>query len=150
MGPALAGGLTFRFYPSFTLCPSLEILRSRIARETPEYDHFGIHTMVSQTTAGELTLGDSHQYGSPVSPFSSDEIDSLILRHLDTYVRVPDGLSVSERWHGVYAKHPSQPYLRIRPAEDVEIITGLGGAGMTLSFGVASETFYPSETKEQQ
>jgi D-hydroxyproline dehydrogenase subunit beta len=150
LGPALAGGLTFRFYPSFTICSSLGALRSRIARESPEYDHFGIHTMVSQTTAGELTLGDSHQYGSPVTPFNSDEIDGLILRHLDTYVRVPGGISVSERWHGVYAKHPEQPYLRLQPTEGIEIITGLGGAGMTLSFGVARETLYPSETKEQQ
>ena len=150
LGPALAGGLTFRFYPSFTICSSLDAMRSRIARESPEYDHFGIHTMVSQTTAGELTLGDSHQYGSPVTPFNSDEIDSLILRHLDTYVRVPGGISISERWHGVYAKHPDQPYVRFQPAEGVEIITGLGGAGMTLSFGVAHETLYPSEAKEQR
>jgi len=125
-------------------------MRSRIARESPEYDHFGIHTMVSQTTAGELTLGDSHQYGSPVTPFNSDEIDGLILRHLDTYVRVPDGISLSERWHGVYAKHPRQPYLRLQPAQGVEIITGLGGAGMTLSFGIARETLFPSEAKEQR
>jgi D-hydroxyproline dehydrogenase subunit beta len=150
LGPALAGGLTFRFYPSFTLCASLDALRSRIARESPEYDHFGIHTMISQTTAGELTLGDSHQYGSPVMPFNSDKIDNLILRHLDTYVRVPDGISISERWHGVYAKHPERPYIRLQPAEGVEIITGLGGAGMTLSFGVAHETLYPTETKEQR
>ena len=150
LGPALAGGLTFRFYPSFAICSSLDAMRSRIARESPEYDHFGIHTMVSQTTAGELTLGDSHQYGSPVTPFNSDEIDGLILRHLDTYVRVPDGISLSERWHGVYAKHPRQPYLRLQPAQGVEIITGLGGAGMTLSFGVARETLFPSEAKEQR
>jgi len=150
LGPALAGGLTFRFYPSFAICSSLDAMRSRIARESPEYDHFGIHTMVSQTTAGELTLGDSHQYGSPVTPFNSDEIDGLILRHLDTYVRVPDGISLSERWHGVYAKHPRQPYLRLQPAQGVEIITGLGGAGMTLSFGIARETLFPSEAKEQR
>jgi D-hydroxyproline dehydrogenase subunit beta len=148
LGPALAGGLTFRFYPSFAICSSLEAMRNRIARESPEYDHFGIHTMVSQTTAGELTLGDSHQYGLPVMPFSSDEIDRLILRHLDTYIRVPEGISISERWYGVYAKHPEKPYLRLQPAENVEIVTGLGGAGMTLSFGVAHETFYPSEAKE--
>jgi glycine/D-amino acid oxidase-like deaminating enzyme len=125
-------------------------MRNRIARESPEYDHFGIHTMVSQTTAGELTLGDSHQYGSPVTPFNSNEIDSLILRHLDTWVRVPGGISISERWHGVYAKHPEKSLLRLQPAENVEVITGLGGAGMTLSFGVAHETFYPAKTKEQR
>ncbi|MGD0443863.1 MAG: FAD-dependent oxidoreductase [Edaphobacter sp.] len=50
-------------------------------------------------------------------------------------------LSVAERWYGVYAKHHDKPYIRFRPDDSVEVVTGLGGAGMTLSFGVAAETF---------
>ena len=140
LGPSLAGGLTFRFYPSFRICSTLPALRKRIAEDIPEYDQFGIHTMISQTTAGELTLGDSHDYGLQPSPFNRDEIDALILRHLNTFVRVPD-LSVAERWYGVYSKHPDEPYIRFRPESAVEVVTGLGGAGMTLSFGVAAETY---------
>jgi FAD dependent oxidoreductase TIGR03364 len=140
LGPSLAGGLTFRFYPSFRICSTLPALRSRIAEEMPDYDRFGIHTMISQTTAGELTLGDSHDYGLAPSPFNRDEIDTLILKHLNSFVRVPD-LSIAERWYGVYSKHPDKPYIRFRPENGVEVITGLGGAGMTLSFGVAAETF---------
>ena len=140
LGPSLAGGLTFRFYPSFRICSTLPALRKRIAEEMPEYDHFGIHTMISQTTAGELTLGDSHDYGLVPSPFNRDEIDTLILKHINTFVRVPD-ISVAERWYGVYSKHHERPYVRFRPSDGVEVVTGLGGAGMTLSFGVAAETF---------
>lgn len=140
LGPAIAGGLTFRFYPSFGICPSLPMLRARIEKETPEYDRFGIHTMVSQASSRELTLGDSHEYGLLVSPFSREEIDMLILRHLQSFLQVPD-FSIAQRWYGVYAKHPEQPYVRFRPEEGVEVITALGGAGMTLSFGVADETF---------
>lgn len=147
LGPALAGGLTFRFYPSFGICPSLPALRSRIAEESPEYERFGIHTMVSQASTGELTFGDSHEYGSPVAPFNTEEIDRLILRHLQSFARVPD-FSIAQHWYGVYAKHPQKPYVRFRPEEGVEIVTGLGGAGMTLSFGVAQETFHPSRTME--
>jgi D-hydroxyproline dehydrogenase subunit beta len=147
LGPALAGGLTFRFYPSFTICPSLPALRNRIASETPEYDRFGIHTMVSQAPSGELTLGDSHSYGMPISPFNREEIDELILRHLRSFLRVPD-LSIAKRWYGVYAKHPRDPYVRFHPEPGVEVITGLGGAGMTLSFGVAAETFRARQTTE--
>jgi FAD dependent oxidoreductase TIGR03364 len=140
LGPALAGGLTFRFYPSFGICPSLPNLRRRIAEEMPEYDRFGIHTMVSQASSGELTLGDSHEYGLLPSPFNREEIDSLIVDHLRSFVRVPD-LSVAQRWHGVYSKHFEKPYLRFRPEENIEVVTGLAGSGMTLSFGVAAETF---------
>ncbi|MGB6689220.1 MAG: TIGR03364 family FAD-dependent oxidoreductase [Terracidiphilus sp.] len=147
LGPALAGGLTFRFYPSFGICHSLPGLRARIASETPEYDRFGIHTMVSQASTSQLTLGDSHEYGQPVSPFNREEIDSLILRHLRSFIRVPD-LSIAERWYGVYAKHPREPYVRYRPEEGVEVVTGLGGAGMTLSFGVAQETFADRSVEE--
>jgi D-hydroxyproline dehydrogenase subunit beta len=147
LGPSLAGGLTFRFYPSFRICTSLEDQRQRIAEETPEYDQFGIHTMVSQSSSGELTLGDSHEYGLTPSVFNREEIDALILRHLETFVRAPD-FSVAQRWHGVYAKHFDKPYLRFYPENGIEIITGLGGAGMTLSFGVAAETLGLLSTKE--
>jgi D-hydroxyproline dehydrogenase subunit beta len=140
LGPALAGGLTFRFYPSFRICRSLDVLRTRISREMPEYDRFGIHTMVSQPSSGELTLGDSHEYGLTPGPFNRDEIDALIVRHLESFVRVPD-FSIAERWYGVYAKHAEKPWIRFRPEDGVEVVTGLGGAGMTLSFGVAAETF---------
>ena len=140
LGPALAGGLTFRFYPSFGITPSLPALERRIAEETPEYERFGIHTMVSQASTGALTFGDSHVYGLEVSPFSRAEIDELILRHLRSYIRVPE-FAIAERWHGVYAKHPDKAYVRLSPEPEVEVVTGLGGAGMTLSFGVAEQTF---------
>ena len=149
LGPSLAGGLTFRFYPSFGICSSLATLRKRIADETPEYDAFGIHTMVSQSSTGELTLGDSHDYGIQPSLFNREEIDNLILRHLRSFLRVPD-FSIAERWHGVYAKHFEKPFVRFQPEDGVEVVTGLGGAGMTLSFGVAAETFEAASAKEME
>jgi FAD dependent oxidoreductase TIGR03364 len=147
LGPALAGGLTFRFYPSFRITPSLPALERRIAEETPEYERFGIHTMVSQASSGALTFGDSHEYGFEVSPFSQAEIDELILRHLRSYIRVPR-FAIAERWHGVYAKHPDKAYVRLSPEPRTEVVTGLGGAGMTLSFGVAEQTFADHTNQE--
>jgi FAD dependent oxidoreductase TIGR03364 len=140
LGPSLAGGLTFRFYHSFRICSTLAALQARVAEEMPEYDRYGIHTMISQTTAGELILGDSHEYGLTPSIFNRDEIDQLMLHHLKTFARVPD-FSMAERWFGVYAKHFDKPLVRFGPQDNVEVVTGLGGAGMTLSFGVGAETF---------
>jgi hypothetical protein len=62
LGPSLAFGLTFRHYPTFQVCSHLHALKDRIARETPEFDEWGIHVTVSQTASGELTIGDSPEY----------------------------------------------------------------------------------------
>jgi FAD dependent oxidoreductase TIGR03364 len=139
LGPALASGLTLRFYPSFSVCTALPALKQRIATESPQYDRWGIHGLVSQTTAGELTLGDSHEYGLCVDIFNKDEIDELILRYVSGFLNAPS-MKIAQRWHGVYAKHPEQPYLSLEPAPGVRIVTSPGGSGMTLSFGVAART----------
>jgi D-hydroxyproline dehydrogenase subunit beta len=139
LGPALAAGLTLRFYKAFRACASLAALRERIARERSEYDRWGIHTLVSQTADGAITLGDSHEYGSTPSVFDRTEIDQLILADLRAYLRLPRW-EIAERWHGVYAWHPDKPYIDCAPAPGVRIITGVGGSGMTLSFGLAERT----------
>ncbi len=138
LGPMLAAGLTLRHYKSFQDCPSLPALQQRFANEMPEYERYGIHVMASQNGHGEVTLGDSHEYGAPVEPFDKPEIDDLVLRYLATFLNVPD-LRIASRWHGVYVKHSAESYLMAHPAPQATIVTGVGGAGMTLSFGVAAQ-----------
>jgi FAD dependent oxidoreductase TIGR03364 len=139
LGPALAAGLTLRFYESFQVCGTLAALRERIAAETPEYDRWGIHVLVSQTAGGELTIGDSHEYGAAVDPFDRAEIDDLVLRYARGFLQAPT-LDIAQHWHGVYAKHPSRPFVSLSPAPNVRVVTATGGSGMTLSFGLAEET----------
>jgi len=140
LGPALAFGLTFRHYPTFQVCASLQVLKDRIARETPEFDTWGIHVMVSQNAAGALTIGDSHEYGIAVDVFDKTEINRLILHYAQQHLRVPT-MEIAEHWHGVYAKHPDHPYLTFSPADGVLIVTVTSGIGMTMSFGIAEQTF---------
>ena len=139
LGPALAAGLTLRFYPSFSVCSSLAALKQRILHETPEYDRWGIHGLVAQTASGELTLGDSHEYGLFVDIFNREEIDDLMVNYITSFLNAPT-MRIAQRWYGVYAKHPDQTYLTLEPAPGVRIVTSPGGAGMTLSFGIARET----------
>jgi FAD dependent oxidoreductase TIGR03364 len=139
LGPSLAAGLTLRFYPSFQVCTSLPALARRIAEETPEYDRWGIHALVSQTADGALTLGDSHEYGLSVDIFNKEEIDEIILRYTRQFLRAPD-LTLAERWYGVYAKHPEKPLVVMNPDDGVRVVASPGGSGMTLSFGVAEQS----------
>lgn len=138
LGPLIAGGLTMHRYESFSVCRSQARLRERISSEHPELDRFGIHTMASQLPDGSVILGDSHEYGSPLPSFDSQDIDSLILREEEKMLRLPRW-KIDERWHGIYLKHTTKPYLLAEPAEHVRVMTGLGGAGMTLSFGLAEQ-----------
>jgi FAD dependent oxidoreductase TIGR03364 len=139
LGPALAAGLTLRFYESFQIAKTLRALKERIAAETPELDRHGIHVLVSQTAGRELTIGDSHEYAPAIDPFDRTFIDDLILSYAGGFLQAPE-MQIAQRWHGVYAKHPDQPFLSLSPAPHVRVITATGGAGMTLSFGLAAET----------
>jgi D-hydroxyproline dehydrogenase subunit beta len=162
VGTHLAAGLTLTHYASFARCPSLPAVARRLDAELPEYGRFGIHVLVSQNGKGELILGDSHEYGDTIEPsivgqaalpvrladqdrqgclshdepFDNPRIDELILAYLNTFLRVPN-LAIAARWHGTYIKHPTDAYAIAHPSPQVLAVTGLGGAGMTLSFGLA-------------
>jgi FAD dependent oxidoreductase TIGR03364 len=138
LGPMLAAGLTLRHYLAFRKCRTLAALDQRLAVAYPEHIRHGIHVMVAQTGLGELTIGDSHHYGNDIEPFDDASIDDLILDYLAEFLDVGP-FRVRSRWHGIYVKHPSQPYAVLSPAPNVTAVVGLGGHGMTLSFGLAEE-----------
>ena len=138
IGPMLAAGLTLRHYAAFRNCPTLRALTERVARESPWLDQYGIHVLVSQNAQGELAIGDSHEYDDRIDPFDKAEIEEWILGYLSTFLHAP-GLRIASRWHGIYVKHPDQPFVILEPSPGVTVITGVGGAGMTLSFGLAEK-----------
>lgn len=138
LGPNLAAGLTLQHYASFAICESLEPLKKRIAKEMSEYNKWGIHVMLSQTHLGELTIGDSHEYGLDLSPFDQSFINELILKYLKRFVKIPE-FAIKECWNGIYAKHPQQSEYVCNVSPGVTIVNGLGGAGMTMSFGLAEK-----------
>ncbi|MEL6321711.1 MAG: TIGR03364 family FAD-dependent oxidoreductase [Cyanobacteria bacterium J06626_14] len=138
IGPSLAAGLTLTHYTAFADCPSLPALKARIEHTLPQYPRWGIHVMMSQNAAGELVIGDSHEYGWNPEPFDRAEINRYILDYLRTFAHVPS-LDIETYWNGVYAKLPGKTELIAVPEPGVTVVNALSGAGMTLSFGLAEE-----------
>ncbi len=138
LGPTLCAGLTLRHYAAFAHCPSLKIVDARYDKESAEFKKYGVHVLLAQNEAGEFIIGDSHEYSQTVEPFDSEEINQVILDYLHQFVDLGN-LTITERWHGVYPKLQGNINLMLEAAKDVIIVNGFGGAGMTLSFGVAEE-----------
>lgn len=139
LGASLCAGLTLTHYKAFDKLPSLSALRSRFEKEMPEYVKWGIHVLVSQNGRGEVTLGDTHEYGLHHDPFDRAELNDLVIKYLETFCRLPKP-QVAETWNGIYPKLPAgKSWLVEEPEPGVTILNGLGGAGMTLSFGVAEQ-----------
>lgn len=138
LGPALCAGLTLTHYTTFAHCQSLASLRTRIQTETPYFVKWGIHVMVSQNALGELTIGDSHEYGLNPDPFDRADLNQYILDYFKSFAQ-PPSLQITQTWHGIYAKMPYHTELVVHPEPGVMIVNAPGGAGMTLSFGLAEE-----------
>jgi FAD dependent oxidoreductase TIGR03364 len=137
-GPSLCAGLTLRHYAAFSKCPSLKKVDTRYDQEDQRLKQNGIHVLLSQNNYNELIIGDSHHYYQAVEPFDSVEIDEVILDYLGSFTNLKN-LSIKERWHGVYPKLEGSNHLIHEIVPGVRVVNGLGGAGMTLSFGVAEK-----------
>jgi FAD dependent oxidoreductase TIGR03364 len=139
IGPAICGGLSLIHYASFKASQSLTALRKRYEQEMAEMLQWGIHVMISQNRVGELTVGDSHEYGQTPDPFDRKHINDLILQYLEQFATLKNP-KIIETWNGVYGKFTSgQTELFHSPEKDVFILNGVGGTGMTMSFGFAEE-----------
>lgn len=139
IGPALCGGLSLVHYSSFATASSLPALKKRYADEMGSYLDMGIHVMAAQNGHGELVVGDSHEYGLTHDPFDREHINKMILDYLGSFARFKNERIV-ETWNGIYAKSTDgETDLFFSPEPGIYIVTGVGGAGMTLSFGLAEE-----------
>lgn len=139
IGPALCGGLSLIHYHGFKAAPALSGLKERYEHDYSEYLKWGIHVMASQNGLGEITVGDSHEYALTFDPFDREFINKMILDYLGTFAQFKSP-KVFQTWHGIYPKLTNgNTEIVLQPAPGVTIINGLGGNGMTLSFGLCDE-----------
>lgn len=139
IGPSLCGGLSLIHYKAFEAAASLLLLKAHYNETIQDYIKWGIHVMVSQNGEGELTIGDSHEYGLVHDPFDKQFINQLVINYLRQFAQFKSW-NISQGWNGIYPKKTDGKTDFIHsPEQGVTIVNGLGGAGMTLSFGLAEE-----------
>lgn len=139
LGASICGGLSLLHYKSFRASAALTKLRLKLESELPEYFKYGIHVMVSQNTQGELTVGDSHEYALDFEPFDKVEINNMILHYLKQLVNIEDW-QMTQSWNGIYPIMTNgDTDLFLNADTGVYILNGIGGHGMTMSFGFAEE-----------
>ena len=138
--PALCAGLSFLHYKSYEKLPSLAIYEHWVKENYPKHFFHGVHLLVSQNYRNQLTIGDSHDYGTFHDPFQLESVDQIILSYLNEIFDIPD-LHIAQRWTGQYLKLKNNQSEWVQEIEkDVWVANGPGGAGMTLSFGMAEDT----------
>jgi len=137
--PALLTALSLVRYPGYSAHPGADALRARIEAERPELLSAGVHLIVTQLPGGDLLLGDTHEYGETVSPFSDERLDELVLAEARRLLGA-ESLTVRERWHGVYPSAPGHPFLITEPLRGVAVVEIVSGVGMTTALGLAPRT----------
>jgi glycine/D-amino acid oxidase-like deaminating enzyme len=121
------------------MVPEVAQVRSRLESERPDLLELGIQLLVMQNGRGEIAVGDSHAYGDTPEPFDEQPINEKILSYMREVLQLPP-VRLLQTWHGVYAKLTDGGTELVRePSPGVTIVNGLGGLGMTLSFGLAEE-----------
>jgi hypothetical protein len=91
------GDLSLVRYEGYSALPEAAALRAELERDEAESLAHGIHLIAVQSADGSLVVGDSHHYGPAPSPFASEAVDQLMLRHLREALHM-EGDQVVERW----------------------------------------------------
>jgi len=122
IGASVCGGLSLLHYKSFTASSALTKLRLKIEEEIPEYLKYGIH-----------------EYALDFEPFDKTEISEMILAYLKKFMHI-DQWKMTQSWNGIYPIMTNgAAELFLNPEPGVYILNGIGGHGMTMSFGFAEE-----------
>jgi FAD dependent oxidoreductase TIGR03364 len=140
LGTIMVSDLTLCHYPAFQNCSKISALRKRVSAELPNHLEKGIHVIAAQHLDGTVTVGDSHEYAPDFEPGLDAKTEELILGYLKTFTRIPH-LQIDRRWHGTYLKSTvGYTQVILHPAENVTLVSAMGGLGMTLAWGLAEKT----------
>ncbi|MFA0811581.1 TIGR03364 family FAD-dependent oxidoreductase [Microbulbifer epialgicus] len=129
----LLTGLTIRRYEAFKSYPNYKNLPA--PQIGPDLGKFGIHLLLRQSTDGSIIIGDSHEYFSAQDSETLDyefrqEISTLMVAEAKRILDLPH-CNIARTWNGYYSQENSREVLLTSAAENIHLVTGIGGKGMT-------------------
>ncbi|MFS4445962.1 TIGR03364 family FAD-dependent oxidoreductase [Maribacter sp. 2307UL18-2] len=135
-------GLSIRRYESFAECPSYHEIKAREDQDSL-IKKWGVHILFKQATDGSVIIGDSHQYADAhrMDDLGTDlnmDIDDFIIQEAKKIIDLPT-YDIQRRWPGFYSQCKTSDIYRNTIDDDIHVVTGIGGKGMTGSAGFAEE-----------
>ena len=137
--PNILTGLSIRRYESFKECPSYEMVKRNETKDSFQ-QKYGIHILLKQLLDGGIVIGDSHEYYSTKEdiPFQiNEEINAFMLAEAKKILDL-DSWKIKKTWLAHYSQMNNGEFVFNHSVTDkIHICTGIGGKGMTASFGYA-------------
>ncbi|WP_186755289.1 TIGR03364 family FAD-dependent oxidoreductase [Echinicola salinicaeni] len=135
-------GLSIRRYEAFYECPSFAKIKAKESSDSLE-KKWGVHILFKQATDGSVILGDSHQYADAkdIDDLGYDldmDIDDFMIQEAKKIIDLPT-YDIAHRWYGMYSQCKTKDLFQETIDENIHIVTGIGGKGMTGSAGFAKE-----------
>ncbi|KIO51791.1 TIGR03364 family FAD-dependent oxidoreductase [Flavobacterium hibernum] len=135
-------GLSIRRYEAFYECSSFSEIK---AKEEPNSfeKKWGIHILFKQATDGSVIIGDSHEYADAANmdDLGFDlrmDVDDFMIAEAKKIFNLPT-FEIQNRWYGMYSQCKENDIFQHTVDNNIHIITGIGGKGMTGSAGFSKE-----------
>ena len=135
-------GLSIRRYEAFYECPSFAAIK---AKENPDSfeKKWGVHILFKQAVDGSVIIGDSHEYADAVNidDLGFDlrmDVDDFMINEAKKIIDLPT-YEIQNKWFGMYSQCKENDIFEHTVDDNIHIVTGIGGKGMTGSAGFSQE-----------
>lgn len=135
-------GLSIRRYEAFYECPSFEAIKAKESSDSFE-KKWGVHILFKQAVDGSVIIGDSHEYADAanIDDLGFDlrmDVDEFMIQEAKKIFDLPT-FEIQNRWFGMYSQCKENDIFQHTIDNNIHIVTGIGGKGMTGSAGFSKE-----------
>ncbi len=135
-------GLSIRRYEAFSECESYKAIKEKEDNNSL-VKKWGVHILFKQAMDGSVIIGDSHGYANVnrIDDLDMDlnmDIDNFIIQEAKKIIDLPT-YEIQSRWFGLYSQCKNSDIYEHTVDDNIHIVTGIGGKGMTGSAGFAKE-----------